>query len=210
MATLGELYARLALDLDRDDMGAGGELAQARIDAVADAVEQHADEPFWFNRASAEAIAAAGEASLALPAGIRIAGLVALGGEPLGKVALERIAHRAGTGRPALWAGDGGTIRLWPAPDAAYALSVHGVAAAAVPAAESEANAWTSEAGRLVLACAKKILCRGPLRDPEGFALARDEEAEALARLRRETRRRERAGLTGDLPVRAGFDMAAG
>ncbi len=210
MATLAQLYTRLILDTNRDDMAAGGELAQARIDAVADAVEYHADEPFWFNRASAAATTSSGDATLALPAGIRIASLVAFAGEPLAKVALERIEHRTETGRPASWAGNEGTIQLWPVPDGAYALSVHGLAATAVPALDSESNHWTTEAGRLILATAKKILYRGSLRDPEGYALARDEEIEALSRLRRETRRRDRAGLTGDLPVRAGFDILAG
>ena len=210
MGTLGQLYARLILDTDRDDMAAGGELAQARIDAVADAVEQHSDEQFWFNRASAEATTTGGGAALALPAGIRIAGLVALGGEPLAKVALERIEHRTETGRPTCWAENEGAIQLWPVPDGAYALSVHGLASTAVPPDESESNHWTSEARRLILATAKKILYRGSLRDPEGYALARDEEGEALARLRRETRRRDRAGLACDLPVRTGFDILAG
>jgi hypothetical protein len=210
MGTLGQLYTRLILDTNRDDMAVGGELAQARIDAVADAVEQHADEQFWFNRSSATATTSAGDATLPLPAGIRIAGLIALAGEPLAKVPLERIEHRTETGRPARWAENEGTIQLWPIPDGAYALSIHGLASTAVPALESESNHWTSEAGRLILATAKKILYRGSLRDPEGYALARDEEEEALARLRRETRRRDRAGLAGDLPLRGGFDIVAG
>ena len=39
-----QLYARIILDLNRDDMGSGGELEQAKIDAVADAIELHAGE----------------------------------------------------------------------------------------------------------------------------------------------------------------------
>lgn len=210
MATLDQLYARLILDTNRDDMGTGGALEQARIDAVADAVELHADEPFWFNRASGTESTSAGVATLSVPAGIRIAGTVACQSEPLAKAALEAIEHRSETGLPARWAENEGSIQLWPIPDGAYALSVYGLSSIGVPAAGVDSNHWTTEAGALILATAKKILYRGVLRDAEGFALARDEEQEALSKLRRETRRRNQAGLATDLPVMTAFNIVTG
>jgi len=212
MATLDQLYTRLILDLARDDMGVGGELEQAKIDAVADAIEAHADTLFWFNRASGTAATVAATAALALPAGMRIALLVTCRGAELAKVGLEEIqaGDTSASGPPARWAEDEGAIHLQPTPDAAYALSVHGIAEIGVPATGGNANAWTTEARELILAEAKIRLCRGPLRDPDGLALARDARGEALGRLRRETARRRSAPMATDLPVPAGFDIRTG
>jgi hypothetical protein len=212
MATLDQLYARIVLDTNRDDMGSGGELEQAKIDAVADAIEGHAGELFWFNRLAGAAATVAGAATLALPAGMRIAEVVTYLGRALRKVPLEKIQKAENStapvaGPPCLWAEDGAAIHLWPMPDAVYALAVSGIADLGVPASS---NAWTVEGYRLILAEAKKILCRGPLRDSDGMALAADEAREALTRMRRETRRRASAPLAADLPAPSGFSILAG
>jgi len=212
MATLAQLYTRIILDTNRDDMGAGGELEQAKIDAVADAIELHADEAFWFNRASGTVSTVAGTAIVALPAGMRIARLVTWLGAPLRKVplaAIESIVDAAApaAGPPARWAEEDGAIHLWPVPDAAYPLAVYGIAELGVPASS---NGWTEEGFRLILAEAKKILCRGPLRDTEGLALANDEAREALLKLRRESRRRGAAPPDSEPAAPAGFDIRAG
>jgi hypothetical protein len=212
MATLTQLYERIILDTNRDDMGSGGELEQAKIDAVADAIETHAGEPFWFNRAAGAAATVAGIASVALPAGMRIASVVTWRGKPLRKVPLDKIQKAENSaapvsGPPCLWAEDGSAIHLWPMPDAAYALTVSGIADLGVPASS---NAWTQEGYRLILAEAKKILFRGPLRDPEGMQLAADAAREALSALRRETGRRGGASPATYLPTNAAFDIRAG
>jgi hypothetical protein len=212
MATLTQLYARIVLDTNRDDMGSGGELEQAKIDAVADAIEMHADENFWFNRASGTVSTVAGTATLALPAGMRIAQLVTWLGAPLRKIPLEKIQAAENvsvpvSGPPCRWAEDDGAIHLWPAPDAVYALAAFGIADLGVPATS---NAWTGEGYMLILAEAKRILCRSVLRDGDGLALAGDEAREALTGLRRETRRRAAAAPATDLPVPGRFDILAG
>lgn len=212
MATLTQLYARIILDTNRDDMDPGDELEQARIDAVADAIEMHAGEMFWFNRASGAAATVAGTATAALPAGMRIARVVTYLGAPLRRIPLEKIQAAENSaapvsGPPCRWAEDSGAIHLWPTPDAVYALAAFGIADLGVPA---DTNAWTVEGYRLILAEAKKILCRGPLRDPEGMTLAADEAREALIRLRRETSRRGAASPAADLPASPRFDIVAG
>jgi hypothetical protein len=212
MATLTQLYARIILDTNRDDMGSGGELEQAKIDAVADAIEMHAGELFWFNRASGAVATVAAAATVALPAGMRIAEVVTWSGKTLRKVPLEKIQKAENSaapvvGAPCLWAEDGAAIHLWPMPDAAYPLAIYGIADLGVPAGS---NAWTVEGFRLILAEARKILCRGPLRDPDGLALAADEAREALGKLRRETRRRGGAPPATDLPSPGRFDILAG
>lgn len=209
MATLAQLYTRIILDTNRDDMASGGELEQAKIDAVADAIEFHADEQFWFNRASGTGNTTAADATLAMPTGIRVANVVSYLGNELTPVPLDTIEHRTETGIPTKWAENEGTIQLWPIPDGTYALYVYGLATAEAPASASS-NIWTTEAYRLILATAKKFLCRGPLRDPEGAGLATIDEEEALTKLRRETRRRGRANLVTDIPIPTGFNIVTG
>lgn len=209
MATLAELHARLALDLNRDDLGAGGELEQAKLDAVAEAVEAYADELFWFNRASGTVATAASSATVALPAGMRLVQAVSCDGRLLARVPLEDIAYRTEAGRPTHWAMNDGTIQLWPVPNAVHALAVSGVAELGLPALGAS-NGWTTEAYRLILNEAKMSLCAGPLRDPEGMALARSMRDDSLARLRRDSRTRAQAPLRTDLPAGRGFNIVEG
>lgn len=207
MATIAQLYTRIALDVERDDMSSGGALEQAKIDAVADAIETYADDLFWFNRKSGTTNTVANTETAALPSGMRIPHIVAYLGENLQKVPIEQIEHRTETGIPSKWAENEGAIQLWPIPDAVYTLSVSGVADLGVPASSNE---WTTEAYKLILNEAKLTLCAGPLRDPEGASLARAMRDEALARLHRETRRRAMTMLTTDLASGAAFNINTG
>ncbi|MGQ0557991.1 MAG: phage adaptor protein [Sphingosinicella sp.] len=204
MATLTQLYTRIVLDLDRDDMGSGGALEQAKVDAVAAAVEHHCDDSFWFNRAGGTAATVAGTATVAMPSGVRFPHTVTWLGSPLSKVPLHLI-HEAvnvsdpATGVPSSWAEDEGVIRLHPTPAAAYTLGIYGLASTGVPTAGGDANIWTTEAYELIVA-ANRILCRR-LRDADGLSIWGQAEEEALAKLRRETRRRGEAPLRTDLPA---------
>jgi hypothetical protein len=205
MPTLAELKARIIAETNRDDMSAGGELEAVLAETIARAIEHHADETFWFNRTVATASTSASAATVAMPAELRIALAVSCDGAPLRKVAAETIEALAGSGRPILWAEDDGAIRLWPAPDAAYALSLSGIAELGAPASTNE---WTDQGYDLIAARTRLLLYRDTLRDLDGARLAAEAEEEALGRLRRETRRRGRTALGSDLiaavAVRAG------
>ena len=61
-------------------------------------------------------------------------------------------------------------------------------------------NQWTNEGSDLIAARARMLLCRDSLRDVDGYRLAAEAEAEALAKLRRETRRRGRFARGCELP----------
>jgi hypothetical protein len=132
---------------------------------------------------------------------MRIAKQISYNQIALAKLPLEDIQYLTATGLPTQWAENDGSIQLYPVPDAAYTLTLYGVADLGVPVTTNE---WTTEAYELILNEAKMILCRGPLRDPDGLALARDGRDEALAALRRETRSRAASGLTTDLPASCG------
>ena len=199
--TLTALYTRLILELNRDDMGSGGEAEQAKIDAVARAVEFHSDEEFWFNRKSGTTVTVASAATAVMPTGMRIPLVVSYLGLALEKVALDTIQYLTNTGSPPTkWAENEGAIQLWPIPSGVLTLSVQGIAEIAVPAAGAD-NEWTTYALDLIDATARKILYRDYFRDVEGSQLAAIAEQEALTKLRRESRRRGRVGLKSDLPI---------
>ena len=206
MPTLAELKTRIVTETNRDDMGAGGELETLLADAIARAIEFHADELFWFNRASAAAETVAESATVAIPSDLRIALSVSCDGTPLRKIAVEDIAGLSGSGRPLLWAEDDGAIRLWPVPDSVYALALAGIAELGVP---EDTNEWTEAGCDLIAARVRMLLFRDSLRDLDGVQLAASAEDEALSRLRRETRRRGRLAAATDPALRAAGRSAA-
>jgi hypothetical protein len=194
MATLDQLKTRIILEIDRDDLGAGGEAEQALIDAFTDAIEFYSDQLFWFNRASGSANSVAGVASITLPSGLRIADSLACNGEGLKKVALSDIQDRSGTGVPSHWAENGGVVQLWPIPDAIYPIAFHGLSSTGVPVTGSDSNFWTIDAYKLIVARSKVALFR-LFKEYDAMQSAQAEEAEALSRLLSETRRRSATPL---------------
>lgn len=211
MATLTALYTRVILQTNRDDMGSGGALEQAKIDAVAQAVEDYSDWQFWFNRASGTGNTSASTATIAMPTGIRTPEVVTYLGAALNKVPLNEIEYRTETGIPSLWAEDEGTIHFWPIPNGTYAIYVYGTASTGVPASGSDSNIWTTEAYDLIVAATCKRLYRDYFRDVDGATLAQVAEDRALAKLQRETRRRDIAPMYSDVPrSRYDYDINRG
>lgn len=202
MATLTALYTRVILQTNRDDMGAGGLLEQAKIDSVAQAIEDWSDTQFWFNRASGTGNTTANVSTIAMPSGIRTPEVVSYLGQALNQVPLNEIEFRTETGIPSLWAEDEGAIHFWPIPNAIYAIYVYGTASTGVPATGGDSNIWTTEAYDLIVATTCKRLYRDYFRDVEGATLAQGAELSALARLQRETRRRGTSPLYSDVPRR--------
>ena len=200
MPTLAELKTRIVTETNRDDIAPGGELEPLLNDTIARAIEFHADELFWFNRASVAVETVAEAATVAMPEGIRIAFSVRCEGSPMRKIAEEDMLGLSGSGRPLLWAEEDGAIRLWPVPDAAYPLAVDGIAELGVP---ETSNEWTEAGCDLIAARVRMLLFRDTLRDLDGVQLAGSAEEEALARLRRETRRRGRFAPATDPALRA-------
>lgn len=185
MATLADLKTRIADELTRDDMGSGGEAEAALDRAIDSAIELYADEMRWDNHLSDDVSTTGGSSTVAIPTGMRYALKLSYLQLPLIKDELENLQPLTATGPPSHWAADGDNIYLWPQPDAVYSLSVQGIA-------DADAASFATQAlYDLIAARVKVILCRFPLRDVEGLGLAMQEEAEALARVRRETRRRD-------------------
>lgn len=186
MSTLADLKLRIADELTRDDMGAGGDSEDALARAIDSAISYYADEMGWFNHLNDTATTSGGTA--ALPTGMRYATRVSYLQCPLIQADLDELQPLTDTGPPARWAMDGDTIYLWPIPDDGLSLSVQGIA-------DFGAASFPPEHYDLIAARAKVSLCRFPLRDTEGLQLAVIEEREALARVRQESRKRGRVPL---------------
>jgi hypothetical protein len=212
--TFSDLKARIAEEIDRDDLVAGGPLETRLAQSIARAIEYYADEPFWFRRGDGEAVTSAGAREVSLPASVRIAHDVSLAARSLRKIPFESMVGRSGPGRPSHWAETGDAIALWPIPDGSYTLSISGIAAAPAPEADGDISVWTNEAFDLIAARARFLLFRDVLRDTEGTQLAAQAEGEALSKLRREGHRRGRTalGAAGDEPwsTKAGFSIDRG
>jgi hypothetical protein len=209
MATTAQLKTRIILGLNRDDMGTSAELEQALTDAIAEAVDNHADEQFWFNRKSGTQVTVASTATIALPSGMRCARAISYSQIPLTKVSLDQIEHLTETGQPNKWAENDGAIQLSPIPNAVYTLSLYGIADLGVPASASS-NEWTTEGYALIWAAARLILCRDYLADDANAVRAEAAEEKALTKLRRETRKRGGVGLVADLAVPTAFNINTG
>lgn len=208
MATITQLKTRLALMLNRDDTGSGGALEQALIDSYTAAIDEHANELFWFNRTSGTKATVAATATIALPTGMRIAQSISYEQVYLKKCQREDIQQSTLTGRPTAWAESDGAILLYPIPDAIYTLSLYGIADLGVPASTNE---WTTEAYELIANSAAKRMCMQYLRDPEGAAIYKLAEADALSQLRAETRKRGGTLLATDVPpARHSFNINLG
>lgn len=212
--TLGDLKTRILTETDRDDLGAGEALEAQLALCIARAVEHYSDQRFWFNRAAGSRTTSNAVATVAMPAGVRVAEAVAYGGAPLIKTSVEAIEHRSESGQPSHWAQSGDTIQLWPIPNGIYSLAIYGIAQIDPPAGDGASNAWTSEAQDLIAARTRFLLFRDVLRDVEGTQLAAQAEGEALSRLLKESRRRaaQPLGAAGDEPwtARPSFSIARG
>jgi hypothetical protein len=200
MATLGELKARIIRETSRDELAdaPGGDptaASAADLDrAIAGAIGFHAAKRFWFNETARTTVTTPGGTSAPAPAGLRLDddAWFTIGGQrrtlrKAGLIALnEQLGHGPAQGQPWAYARDGAWLRFYPAPDAAYTVTVHGLYDLVPLAGDDDANAWTTEAQDLIAARARFLLLRDLFRDPEGAGLARSAEEEALAALRGE------------------------
>lgn len=71
MATLAQLKTKIILQTTLSSLGTGLADEQALTDAITEAIEEHADEKFWFNQASAPESTSAADATLAIDATLR-------------------------------------------------------------------------------------------------------------------------------------------
>lgn len=100
-------------------------------------------------------------------------------------------------------------LRLYPIPDAVYTLTLAYVYKLTALSADGDSNAWTTDAEELIRARASRRLYENVVRNPERALIARTQEMEALAALKRETRLRTQTPLRVDeaLSASGGYDI---
>lgn len=201
MPTLATMKARIATELERDDLSA--EIA----DAINDAIAEHERRRFWFNQSRAltfDTVAAQRAYGLAdaswIPNVIEIDRMfVTISGQnrPLLKVApgdLEELNDTTATsGEPSCWGYIGTEIILYPTPADAY--TVRAVAHYRLAAlADGDSNAWTTEAEALIRRQARQFIRSEIEQDHDGAAAIQPLIDRALGGLLAETSRRAATG----------------
>lgn len=195
MATYATLKTRIIAETHRSDLSST--FATVLDQHVADAVAEFAHERFYFNTVRATANTVASTATVALPAGVRIADRVFYSGE-LRKVDLTDIPEEQEGGVPTAWADYASGIWLDPIPDAIYALTLVGILNVAAPTLDADDNIWTNQAAKLICKQTQATLFRDVFRDTEQAAIEFAAAQMELKRLKRESGRRAKAPLRFD------------
>ena len=192
MADFDALKLEVATETNRDDIASGGDIEGTLEKHIQDACEFFADTKFWFNSILTTATTSANVATVAIPAGVRIAERVTIPAYQmeLAEATASTLPESVSTGMPSRYAYYNDSLRFYLTPDAAYTLNIYGIAQIDAPSAGSDTSVWTNEASRLIRARTKQTLYRGVFRDTEGATLAAAEAQEELVRLKRETARR--------------------
>lgn len=196
MGTLAELKARIANELNRDDLT--DEIAHA-INA---AIRTHGRRRFWFLEGRQTRTLTAESEYVSLPSGTRNIDLVQLqDGDtwyPLQCVSLAELDDLQGMNvtdsEPTHYAIQYSQMRLYPTPDQGYTLSLIGTFDLTLTN-DDDSNAWTTEAEDLIAATVRKRICRDILIDETRAMLAQGAETEALNELIDETNRRLSTGV---------------
>ncbi|MGE8126606.1 hypothetical protein ACQKQD_06470 [Methylobacterium sp. NPDC080182] len=180
--TLADLYAEIADDIERADLGP--QIATA----VDRAIRFYQPDRFFFNEgfvtfqtmAGAD-VYASGDAN-GIPDLMAIDSAVMLDGEcptvlqRVDEAWIEKGDQPTNQSRPCAYSYFDRSIRLWPMPSDAWTVRLMAHVRLPAPALD-DANAWTDEASSLIAAWAKRHLARNVLRSP---AMARD-QAEIVA-----------------------------
>lgn len=196
MPTLEAMKDRIALEMNRADLS--GNIASA----INSAIQQYESERFWFNESRsitfdtvAAQVAYGALASAFIPYLVRI-DMLSLAETSTSVYDLYRknadefdltSLGQASSGKPTCFTYSEQEIRLWPTPDQAYAMRVHGVYKLATLTGDSDSNAWTTEAEELIRSAAKKKLAMHDTGDAELAGIMAAAEREAFDYLKAET-----------------------
>ncbi|HBF53304.1 MAG TPA: hypothetical protein DEA80_14485 [Afipia sp.] len=201
MGTLSDLKGRIATDLTRDD------LSDQIANAVSDAIKYYERQRFWFNTtrnltfntvANQTAYTAADLAQI--PNLVRIDAIYLTQGSSI--FALDRYEANefeilengsTGPGKPDAFTYVDQAIRLWPKPNAVYAMRIHALYRLAT-LADGEENAWTDTAEELIRSHAKMLLFMDVLEDDEGAARMQTKIPLLIDAIRAETSMRSTTG----------------
>lgn len=210
MPTLADIKTRIATEMVRDDLL--DDLAAQLLIHIQRACEFYSDERFWFNAIiDNTAATVAATDTVAVPSTVRRVDRVTIPAsyQELREVQLDDIDPLSGSmsSIPYAYAYLNDTLKLYPIPDAVYALRITGLKQIDAPAVDADTSVWTNQAQDLIVGRAKYTLYRGQFRDEGGASLALAETTEALARLKRETARRLETPLRPNMAPRRRYNI---
>lgn len=170
MATLAELKARIASELDRDD------LTSLIPYAISDAIDLYKSRRFRFNQARATFSTVDGTefySTSTIPDDIGQIDAVTLTANGVRCVldawtyrGMQQVATNASIqGRPVAWAWYGEQMTFYPIPDGVYTVTLSYLQRIDIPASDADSNAWTTEALSLIRHSAKRMLMADTVRD---------------------------------------------
>jgi hypothetical protein len=213
-----QLQARIADEVMRSD------LTSQIAYAIADAIRHYERRRFYFNQKVASFATVAGQEYYGASDLADIPSLVAIDDmkilidtatyalTPMDFGTMDGLQTGAVKADPLSYAYYAQQIRLYPMPSGVRTITMAYVCRLSTLSSGSDANAWTTDAETLIRQRAKRMLNLDVVKDDAEAARAGQLEAEALAELLAETRRRISDGvLRTDLPQRRQrFNIVAG
>lgn len=206
MTTFGAMQDRIADELDRTD------LTSQIQKAIQTAIDCYERKRFYFNEARSitfntvdgqEFYTSADASDIPNLLFIDNVKLTISGSD---KIDLERVPYSelehdssnltVDEGQPTSYAYFAKQLRLYPIPDAAYAVRISGVFSLSELSATADTNAWMTDAEALIRSRAKRELLTHVIRDAEGAQAMAQAEAEELQSLTQATNAR---GATGTI-----------
>lgn len=204
MSSFGAMQDRIADELDRTD------LTSQIQKAIQTAIDRYERKRFYFNEARSitfntvdgQEFYTSADASdipnLLMIDNVKltISGSDKIDLEPRQYSELEYLSNNTTTdeGQPTAYAYYGKQLRLYPIPDAAYAVRISGVFPLADLSATADTNAWMTDAEALIRSRAKRELLTHVIRDAEGAAAMAQAESEELQSLIQATNARSSTG----------------
>lgn len=212
MSTFATLKSNIADDLARSDL-------TTQIGArVLKAIEYYANKDFWFNRGTNTVSTVAGTETYSLPADL-ITPLRARISDGTITEQLTRVSNEwldihfetADQAIPSWWSIDRELLRLRPIPDAVYTVTLTYRKELTALSADSDTNAWTTDAEDLIQRRAEWDIYAHIIRDQQMAQVSKASELEALRCLQERTTKMVSAGrLNTEIGTAAPFNINYG
>ena len=204
MSTFGNMIDRIADELDRTD------LTTQIQKAIQTAIDRYERKRFYFNEARSLTFNTVdGQEFYTSSDASDIPNLLFIDNVKLtvsgsDKIDLERVPYSelehdssnltVDEGQPTSYAYFAKQLRLYPIPNAAYAVRVSGVFSLSDLSATADTNAWMTDGEALIRSRAKRELLTHVIRDAEGAQAMAQAEAEELQSLIQATNARSSSG----------------
>lgn len=201
MTTLAEM----ATDIGAETRRTSSTDATAIARYIQDAIRHYSGKRFWWNEDQGASFnTAASTEYYAIPSPLRVVDSVLVDVSSSYPTTLQKRSNQwiedryvpsgTYTGQPYAWAMFNDQIRLYPIPDAVYAVKTQGYGIALPISTADDTTPWANEAHDLIKCRARALIERDWLMNPEGFQLYSVAEQQALQALQGENTSRTGGG----------------